>query len=381
MAKILIVRLGAMGDILHALPAVTSIRAALPDATIGWLVEENWSELLTARGHKPDPLALSPPKPVVNLIHTVNTKRWRKRLFDGKTIAEIRGDFKRLREAHYDIALDFQGNAKSSIAGWLSSAPEMAGYVDPRESIARIFYKHTFARQGEHVIEQNHQLAKAALAGLLPGGELPLVAPQLPCDPAAKQWLDEQIKTLGIASYAVVTPGAGWGAKQWPPQRFGEVAQGLAKHNLRTLVNTAPGEESLAQAVVDASAGTAFSIKCTIGQLITLTRGARIFIGGDTGPLHIASALGIPVVAIFGPTDPARTGPYGSPAIALRSPESETTSSHHDEPEQGLLKITAEEVISAARHLLTANPVTASPVPTSPATASLKPNPRGEPNG
>ncbi len=371
MAKILIVRLGAMGDILHALPAVTSIRAALPEATIGWLVEENWSELLTARGHKPDPLSLSPPKPVVNLIHTVNTKRWRKRLLQPETVKEIHGDFKRLRETHYDIALDFQGNAKSSIAGWLSSAPEMAGYVDPRESIARLFYKHTFARHGEHVIEQNHQLAKEVLAALLPGGELPLVAPQLPCDPVAQRWVDEQIKILGIASYAVVTPGAGWGAKQWPPQRFGEVAQGLAKHNLRTLVNTAPGEEPLAQAVVDASNGSAFSIKCTIGQLIALTRRARMFIGGDTGPLHLAAALGIPVVAIFGPTDPARTGPYGSQAIALRSPESETTFSHRAEPEQGLLKITAKEVIAAARHLLTTNPVT-----TSPAT-----NPAGEENG
>jgi heptosyltransferase I len=354
MAKILIVRLGAMGDILHALPAVTSIRAALPDATIGWLVEENWSELLTARGHKADPVALTPTKPVVNLIHTVNTKRWRKQLMQRETMAEIRGDFRRVRETHYDIAIDFQGNAKSSIAGWMSSASEMAGYVDPREWIARWFYKHTFARQGEHVIEQNHQLAKQVLAGMLPGGDMPLLAPQLPCDPAATQWVDEQIKALGIASFAMVTPGAGWGAKQWPPQRFGEVAQALAQHNLRTLVNTAPGEEALAQAVVDASNGAAFSIKCTIGQLIALTRRARIFIGGDTGPLHLASALGILVVAIFGPTDPARTGPYGSRAIALRSPESETTTSHRAEPEQGLLKIQSEEVIAAARHLLTA---------------------------
>jgi len=207
MAKILIVRLGAMGDILHALPAVTSIRAALPQASIGWLVEENWSELLTARGHKSDPAGLSAPKPVVNFIHTVNTKRWRKRLFHRETMEEIRGDIRRLRETHYDIALDFQGNAKSAIAGWMSSAPEMAGYVDPREAIARVFYKHTFARQGEHVIEQNHEMARQALSGLLPGGELPLVAPQLPCDAAAKQWVDQQIKNLGIASFAVVTPG------------------------------------------------------------------------------------------------------------------------------------------------------------------------------
>jgi heptosyltransferase-1 len=101
-----------------------------------------------------------------------------------------------------------------------------------------------------------------------------------------------------------------------------------------------------------ASGGNAFELRCTIGQLIALMRHARIFIGGDTGPLHLAAALGIPSVALFGPTDPARTGPFGTQAIALRHPESETTFSHHSQTEAGLLKITADDAISAARHLL-----------------------------
>jgi heptosyltransferase-1 len=323
MAKILIVRLGSMGDILHALPAVTGIRAALPNAIIGWLVEERWSELLTAQGRKASPSTISPKKPLVNHVHTIDTRRWRKHFF--RLLAKF--------------------GAPGSIAG----------FVNPREPAARFFYGQRFSREGEHVIEQNHALAAQALQQFLGESPLQLLPPKLPHDPTAEEWAEAEIARLGIASFALVTPGAGWGAKQWPAERFGEVARALAVHNIKTLVNAAPGEEALARAVVAASAGNAFDVRCTIGQLIALTRRARIFIGGDTGPLHLAASLGIPAVALYGPTDPARTGPFGTRAIALRHPESETTFSHHRETEEGLLKITAEEVISAARHLLGGN--------------------------
>ena len=351
MVKILIVRLGALGDILHALPAVTAIRAALPQATLGWLVEENWSELLTAPGKKSSD-AIGPQRPLVNLIHTVNTRRWRRQIFQAKTFGEIRGNLRRLRGIEYDIALDFQGNIKSAVSAKASGAGEVAGFADPRESAARFFYRRKLPRLGEHVIEQNLALANQALQTYLGGQELKLLAPQLPCDPAAEAWAKAELARLGIASFALVTPGAGWGGKQWPAERFGAVARALAAHNLKTLVNAAPGEERLASAVVEASGGSAVSVACTIAQLIALTRRARIFVGGDTGPLHLAAALGLPVVAIYGPTDPARTGPFGTRTIALRHPESKTTFSHHREPDRGLLKISAEEVISAARHLL-----------------------------
>jgi heptosyltransferase-1 len=352
MAKILIVRLGAMGDILHALPVVTGIRAALPDATIGWLVEERWSELLTATGRKASPNSVSPQKPVVNNIHTVDTRRWRKQYFRPSATTEILGALKRVRKIDYDIALDFQGAIKSGLFARIGGAEIIAGFEDPRESGARIFYRRKFLRRGEHVIEQNHGLAVQALQPVLGGQELKLCAPQLPVDPVAEAWAEAEIARLGIASFAIVNPGAGWGAKQWPPQRFGEVAKALAAHNIKTLVNASAEEAELARAVIDASGGNAFVLRCSIGQLIAITRRARLFIGGDTGPLHVAVALQIPVVALYGPTDPARTGPYGTQAITLRHPESKTTFSHHHHVEAGLLKITAEEVISAARHLL-----------------------------
>jgi heptosyltransferase-1 len=186
----------------------------------------------------------------------------------------------------------------------------------------------------------------------LDGKELKLLAPSLPCDPAAEAWAQSEIARLGVASFALLNPGAGWGGKQWPPERFGVVAQGLAKHNIKSLVNAPPGEEALARAVVEAGGGQAFAVEASIGQLIALTRRARVFVGGDTGPMHLAAALGVPTVALFGPTKPARTGPFSGKAIALRHPESQTTFSHHRKPDAGLLQIGAEEVVAAARHLL-----------------------------
>ena len=352
MAKILIVRLGAMGDILHALPAVTGIRAALPQATIGWLIEERWSELLTAQGRKASPSIVSPKKPLVNHVYTIDTRRWRKHLFRPSATAEILGAMRRVRKMNYDIAIDFQGSIKSALFSRYGSPRDIAGFADPREPAARFFYPQRFPRRGEHVIEQNHGLAEQALKPFLNGRALKLVAPRLPLDPVAESWAESEIARLGIASFALVNPGAGWGAKQWPPERFGEVARALAVHNIKTLVNTAAGEEEMVRAVVAASGGNAFELRCTIGQLVALTRHARIFLGGDTGPLHLAAALGIPVVALYGPTDPARTGPFGTQSIAMRHPDSETTFSHHSQAEAGLLKITAEEVVSASRRLL-----------------------------
>ncbi len=352
MVKILIVRLGALGDILHALPAITGIRAALPDATIGWVIEERWSELLTAKGPKPNPEGISEQKPVVNLIHTVNTKQWRSNLFRPATAREICLDLGRIRRVKYDFVLDFQGAIKSALFASISGAAVKAGFDTPREQAARVFYSKKFSPAGNHVIEQNHAMAAGALKECLGQRGLRLLAPQLPLDPVAEAWADAEIARLGLASFAIVNPGAGWGGKQWPAERFGEVARALARHNLKTLVNAGPDEDALAQAVIAASGGNAFALNCSIGQLVALTRRARLMIAGDTGPLHVAASLGVPVVGLFGPTDPVRTGPFGTKSVVLRHEESKTTFSHHRKPDDGLLKITVDEVIAAARHLL-----------------------------
>ncbi len=288
MAKILIVRLGAMGDILHALPVATAIRAALPGDTIGWLVEEVWSELLTAQGRKASPSGISPQKPVVNNIHTVDTRRWRKQFFRPSATTEILGALKRVRKIDYDFALDFQGAIKSGLFARIGGASMIAGFEDPRESGARMFYGKKFPRHGEHVIEQNHALAVQALQPVLGSRELKLCAPLLPIDPMAEAWADAEIARLGIASFAIVNPGAGWGAKQWPPQRFGEVAKALAAHNIKTLVNASADEAELARIVVEASGGNAFTyappldnssrLRAVRASLLAVTQGRCIWL-------------------------------------------------------------------------------------------------------
>ncbi len=154
----------------------------------------------------------------------------------------------------------------------------------------------------------------------------------------------------GPQPIALITPGAGWGAKRWPPERYAAVARGLAERGFCVLVNCGPGEESLAAPIV--ATGVATPLNATLPQLIALTRRIALCIGGDTGPLHLASALGRKVVGIYGPTDPSRNGPYGTRARVLRSPESRRDHSRRDQPEPGLLTIAPEDVLRAADELL-----------------------------
>jgi heptosyltransferase-1 len=154
----------------------------------------------------------------------------------------------------------------------------------------------------------------------------------------------------------LVNPGAGWGAKRWPADRYGAVASALNALGYKVVVNAGPGEEGIAREVLAASGGVAITLNMTLDQLIAVTRRAALVIAGDTGPLHLACALNVPVVGIFGPTDPARNGPFGVPFRVLRHPESKRDHTRHREPETGLLTITAEEVLAAAQELLAEMP-------------------------
>ena len=344
--RLLIVRLGSMGDILHALPAATALRKALPLATIGWVVEERWAELLCTL---PEPRegARSQRRPLVDQVHTVDTKKWREALLSPQTWERIGACLSELRAPRYEVAVDFQGAARSALLARLSKAPVVYGATQPRENIASMFYTRQVLTRGDHVVEQNLSLAEAVV-----GRSLGLPSVELPRDPGAEKQCDDWLRREQISEFVLLNPGAGWGAKQWPPERYGNVAQQLAGDGLRALVNFGPGEENLARVVEAASTGTAQAVGCTLTELIALTRRARLFMGGDTGPMHLAAAMGVPVVALFGPTDPARNGPFETRSVVLRNPLSPTSHRRRAELDPGLLEVSADQVVGAARELL-----------------------------
>jgi heptosyltransferase-1 len=341
---LLIVRLGSMGDIIHTLPAATALRRAFPEASLGWVIEERWAELLCTL---PEPRSgpRSPRRPLVDRVHTVNTKTWRGSLLSAQTWEQIAAGLSELRAQRYEVAVDFQGAVRSALLARWSGAPLVYGAAQPRENVASMFYTRQVMARGKHVVEQNLSLAEAVVGRLLEMTKI-----EFPHDPAAEKQCE--YKSGQIGDFVLVNPGAGWGAKQWPAERYGQVARRLGENGVKSLINFGPGEESLMQAVEATSGGTAQGIACSLTELIALTRRARLFIGGDTGPMHMAAALGIPVVAIFGPTNPARNGPFGTHSIVLRNPASPTTHSRRAQPDPGMLEISADEVVAAARKLL-----------------------------
>ena len=342
--SLLIVRLSAMGDIIHTLPAAAALRQAFPQATLGWLIEERWAELLcTLRYPRWGPR--SPQRPLVDRVHSVNTSEWRHAPFSFNTWQQMAVGLSQLRGIQYDAVIDFQGAVRSALLARWSGAPIVYGSTQPRENAASMFYTRSVLPNGAHVVEQ-----ALALAGAIIPTRMVEPRIEFPADP------DGENKISGLAAdvshFAILNPGAGWGAKRWPAERYGQVAKELAKDGLCSLINYGPGEEELAAAVEAGGEGTAGKVSCSLSELIALTRRARLLIGGDTGPMHLAAALKIPVVAIFGPTDPARNGPFGTRSSVLRSASSLTDHARHREPEQGLLRITVDEVVAAARKLL-----------------------------
>jgi len=343
--RLLVVRLSAMGDVIHTLPAAQALREAYPEAMIGWLIEERWAELLCAPG-APQRGPRSPQRPLADWVHAVNLKEWGKSLFEIQTIEQIARLWNDVRSAKYQVAVDLQGAIRSAVLARWSGAPVVYGAAEPRESPSTLWYTRPVIARGAHVIEQNLSIAEAIIQTKL---AVPRV--NLPIDPGAEAVIREMLR--GVRDYAILNPGAGWGAKRWPARRYGEVAQQLAGEGLHCFVNCGPGEEQLGEEVSAASGDSAKTLKLTITELIALTRGAKLFVGGDTGPLHLAAALRVPVVAIFGPTDPARNGPYATRSVVLRSRMSPTTHARNPRQDEGMLEIGVGAVVAAARSLLT----------------------------
>ena len=354
-----------MGDILHALPAVTALRLAHPDWQIGWVVEPRWQPLLKAgngeqgtgnrdqgTGNSGDcgAIATSPSRlqmPIVDRLHFAPSREWKRHPLSTNTRRAIAALRHELRAAEYSAVLDLQGAIRSAVIARMTGCPRRIGEASPREWPAQWLFTERMVTHGAHVIEQDVELASAVA-----GDALSAVDAQLPIDPEAEAWCAAWIESTfpGVSRpVALITPGAGWGAKRWPPERYAAVAEGLAQRGLHVVVNAGPGEEPLAAAIASSNAVT---LTATLPQLIALTRRIALCIGGDTGPLHLASALGRPVVGIYGPTDPSRNGPYGTRARVLRNPGSRRDHTRRSAPDPGLLTIAPDDVLRAADELL-----------------------------
>jgi len=344
--RLLVVRLGAMGDILHALPAVTALRQAHPDWLIDWVVEPRWRALLAAEGSTRRQSANSA-QPLVDRLHFAATRQWRKAPFSRQTINEFMALRSALRAGEYDAVIDLQGAIRSALIARLAGCRRLIGEANPRELPARWLFSERVATYSTHVIEQDVELASA-----IAGDALTPVEPLLPVDPDAEAWADEILPPITNKTAVLITPGAGWGAKRWPVERYAALAQSLVARGCRVLVNIGPGEEPLAEVIVRVTESAATPLACSLPQLITLTRRIALAIAGDTGPLHLACALGRPVVGIYGPTDPSRNGPFGTRFTVLRSPASRRDHTRRAAPETGLLTIQPADVLRAADALL-----------------------------
>ncbi len=350
-----------MGDILHALPAVTALRAAHPQMELGWACEPQWRPLFAAdSADSADSAgadaARTPAQPLVDRLHCVPAKAWARHPLRPATLAGILQVRRELREPAYDAALDLQGALRSAVLARWAHPARLLGEDNPRESAARLFFEERIPSAEVHVIEQAADVARA-----LCGDPLPLGLPPLPHDEAAKQWCTAAGVGEDPGLPVMLHPGAGWGAKRWPVERYAEAGALIAQQTgARIVINAAPGELELGHALAarlqaplqNAGLPPALLLSPTVGQLIELSRRISLAIGGDTGPLHLAAALGKPTIGIFGPTDPARNGPFHGRFRIFRDPSSRRDHTRHKDPEPGLLRIAPPAVAEAAIELL-----------------------------
>jgi heptosyltransferase-1 len=294
--KVLVVRTSSIGDVVHVLPALAALVRAGHE--VGWLVEPAARVVLEG----------NPAVSRVVVIPAVKAYR----------LSEAAAAMRALRAERFDVALDFQGLWKSAAWARLAEARRVIGYAAPwrRERASAILIHESVSLPGEavHVIDKNLSLLRPLGIDALGLREFPL-----PASPESSVRVSEGLAALGLRAFAILNPGGGWASKLWPAERFGEVARSLRALGLASIVTWGPGEEGLAEQVVAASDGAAQrSFPTSLLDYVELARRARVVVAADTGTLHLACAVRTPVVALFGPTDPARNGPFDAADVVVR---------------------------------------------------------------
>ena len=304
MNRFLVIRLGSLGDLVHAVPAVTAMRAAHPDAQIDWLVERPHAALLEQVPAISDVIVLK-----------------------GRSVSGWLATRAELRAKQYDVAIDLQGLVKSAALARLSGAKRVIGFDTKslRESAARFFYTEQIpVSEGQHVIDKNFSMIRTvdlgpssakATAGE-PSRTLDRVDFQFE---VSRSPALESLQSSGISEFALLNPGAAWPNKRWPVESFAAVARWIhATYGWTPVVLWGPGEDAIADAIVAGAGGVAVRApRTTFNDLLALAKESKLFVSGDTGPLHLACAMSAPVVALFGPTTPQRNGPWDDRDVSI----------------------------------------------------------------
>lgn len=308
--RILIVKLGSIGDIVHTLPSLAAIRRALPDAEIAWVAERRSAEILRDN-------------PLLERLIEIDTKALRRGLMSGETLRAPRQQLRLLRASAFDLALDFQGLIKSAMIARLSGARRIVGFgrESLREPASRILLHESVSiPKGLHVITKNLALVESALDISIPseGSEL-----EFPIAIDARHELEADQASSGTSGrYAILNPGGGWPTKLWSAEKFGALADELWNHfGLHSLVTLGPGEEELANRAISSSkSGKAKSVSVSLKGFCALAKHAQVYVGGETGPTHLAIAMRTPIVGLLGPTEWWRNGsPYADDVCVERN--------------------------------------------------------------
>lgn len=311
--RLLIVRLGAMGDIIHALPAVASLKHSYPGSLLTWVVEPQWAPLLEDNPFIDRVLLLRRGSPDALL------ESWRE-----------------LRSCRYDFAVDFQGLLKSALVASAARPERIFGFHQSqvRERAAALFYSNKTLSRSAHKVDQNLDLAASAGAAN--------AVHKFPLPPGRPE------ADLPEGDFVLASPLAGWRAKQWPLRHYQALARLLRRDlGLPLVLDGPPSAQGFFEQVEDAIPHAS-----SVAGLIFATRRAAAVVGVDSGPLHVAAALCKPGVAIYGPTDPARNGPYGDSLRVLRCPQACTTYKRGSSIDDSMARISPEEVFEALRSVL-----------------------------
>lgn len=280
--KVLIVKPSSLGDIIHGLPVLARLKARYPDAQVHWVVARGLEGLLERH-------------PLIERLWVIEKDQWKRISRAASTASELVALWRGLKAERFDLVVDLQGLLRSGLITAATKASVRVGFKEAREG-SRIFYTHAISASKDlHAVDRNLIIADAL--GCTGGpAQFPLNLKPFPVD---------------AERYALLVPGAKWPTKRWPTSSFAQVASMLP---ISSYVIGGGGDEPLAAEIVAASNGKASSLcgKTSLQELLWLIKGASFVVTNDTGPMHMAAALGVPVVAVFGPTNPARTGPYGA---------------------------------------------------------------------